>query len=123
MADVVEEFFQELEDKGHQPLLAKVKGTVRFDLGNGDGPTDHWLVAVDHGDFRIANENTDADCVIQADKELFELLITGEENAIAATLRGALVCFGNVELLFAIQRIFPGPPGKRKEVGEEMSSA
>jgi putative sterol carrier protein len=123
MADVVEEFFQELEDKGHQPLLAKVKGTVRFDLGNGDGPTDHWLVAVDHGDFRIANENADADCVIQADKELFELLITGEENAIAATLRGALVCFGNVELLFAIQRIFPGPPSKRKEVGEEMSSA
>jgi putative sterol carrier protein len=123
MADTVEEFFQELEDKGHQPLLAKLKGTVRFDLMNGNGPTDHWLVAVDHGDLTITNENTDADCTIQADKELFELLITGEENAIAATLRGALVCFGNVELLFAIQRIFPGPPGKRKEVGEEMSSA
>ena len=123
MADAVEEFFQELEDKGHQPLLAKVKGTVRFDLGNGNGPIDHWLVAVDHGDFTITNDNTGADCVIQADKELFERLITGEENAIAATLRGALVCAGNVELLFAIQRIFPGPPSKRKEVGEEMSSA
>ena len=28
----------------------------------------------------------------------------------AAVLRGALVCTGDVELLFAIQRIFPGPP-------------
>ena len=123
MADTVEEFFQELEGKGHQPLLAKVKGSVRFDLVNGNGPTDHWLVAVDRGDFTITRENTDADCMIQTDKELFERLITGEENAIAATLRGALVCAGNVELLFAIQRIFPGPPSKRKEVGEEMSSA
>lgn len=123
MADTVEEFFQELEDKGHQPLLAKLNGTVRFDLMNGNGPTDHWLVAIDHGDFTISNENTDADCVIRAEKELFKLLITGEENAIAATLRGVLVCAGNVELLFAIQRIFPGPPSKRKEIGEEMSSA
>ena len=123
MADTVEEFFQELADKGHQPLLAKVKGTVRFDLENGNGPTDHWLVAVDHGDFTVTHENTAADCMIQAEKELFERLITGEENAIAATLRGALVCVGNVELLFAVQRIFPGPPSKRKEVGEEMSSA
>ena len=124
MADAVEEFFQELEDKGHQPLLAKVKGTVRFDLVNGNGPTDHWLMAVDHGDFTISRETTtNADCTMQADKELFERFITGEENAIAATLRGALVCAGNVELLFAIQRIFPGPPSKRKEVGEEMSSA
>jgi hypothetical protein len=123
MADKVEEFFHELEDKGHQPLLAKVKGTVRFDLGNGSEPTDHWLVDVDRGDFTITKENIAADCVIQSDRELFERLITGQENAIAATMRGALVCLGNVELLFAIQRIFPGPPSKRKEVGEEMSSA
>jgi putative sterol carrier protein len=122
MADTIEKFFQDLEDKGHQPLLGKVRGTVRFDLVNGNGPTDHWLVAVDHGDFTITHKEANADCTMQADKALFERLITGEENAIAATLRGALVCVGNVELLFAIQRIFPGPPSKRKKLGEEMSS-
>jgi putative sterol carrier protein len=63
-----------------------------------------------------------ANCIIRADKALFEQLITGEENAIAATLRGALICTGNVELLFAIQRIFPGPATQRKELGEEMAS-
>ena len=122
MADTIKEFFQELEEKGHQPLLAKVHGTVRFDLVNSDGATDYWLVAVDGGDFTITHEMANADCTIRADKALFERLITGEENAIAATLRGALVCTGNVELLFAIQRIFPGPPSKRKMVGKAMGS-
>jgi hypothetical protein len=28
-------------------------------------------------------------------------------------LRGALVCSGDVELLFAIQRLFPGPRRER----------
>jgi putative sterol carrier protein len=122
MADGVEEFFQELESKGHQPLLAKVTGTVRIDLVHNSGATDHWLVAVDRGNFTIVHEMANANCIIRADKALFEQLITGEENAIAATLRGALICTGNVELLFAIQRIFPGPATQRKELGEEMAS-
>ena len=122
MADAVQEFFQELESKGHQPLLAKVIGTVRIDLVDNNGATDHWLIAVDRGDFTIAHETANANCIIRADKALFEQLITGEENAIAATLRGALICTGNVELLFAIQRIFPGPATQRKELGEKMAS-
>jgi putative sterol carrier protein len=122
MADAVQEFFQELESKGHQPLLAKVKGSVRFDLVEDNGATDHWLVAVDLGDFTIAHGTANANCIMRADKALFEQLISGEENAIAATLRGALICTGNVELLFAIQRIFPGPSNQRKELGDEMAS-
>jgi putative sterol carrier protein len=123
MADVIADFFQELEEKGHQPLLGKVHGTVRFELSDADGATDHWLVSVDRGDITTSQESGNADCVIHCDRELFEKLITGDENAIAATLRGALVCTGNVELLFAIQRIFPGPPRKRQQQGEEMASS
>jgi putative sterol carrier protein len=122
MADTIERFFQELEEKGHQPLLGKVRGTVRFDLADGDGEVDHWLMTVDHGDFTITHGEGEADCTMRTDRTLFEKLITGEENALAATLRGALVCAGNVELLFAIQRIFPGPPRARQMVGEEMAS-
>jgi predicted lipid carrier protein YhbT len=122
MADTIKEFFQELVDRGHQPLLAKVRGTVRFDLVGGDGAADNWLVAVDHGDLTISQDKAAADCTIRADKALFERLIQGEENAIAATLRGALVCNGDVELLFAIQRLFPGPPSQRQATGESMES-
>lgn len=122
MAATIEGFFQELVAEGYQPLLGKVQGTIGFDLVGNDGEVDHWLVTVDRGHFMVSQQNSPADCVIQADKALFAQLIKGEENAIAATLRGAIVCTGDVELLFAIQRIFPGPPSKRQAVGAAMES-
>ena len=109
MNDDVVKFFEELGRRGHEPLLAKVTGRVRFDLVDG-GRTDRWLVAVDKGDITVRHEGGLADCAIRAERALFERLCRGEENAMAAVLRGALVCTGDVELLYAIQRLFPGPP-------------
>jgi hypothetical protein len=108
-------FFQELGRREHEPLLAKVTGRVRFDLMDG-GRTDQWLVAVDKGGIAVFHEGGAADCVIRAERALFERLCRGEENAMAAVLRGALVCSGDVELLFAIQRMLPGPPRQRRPV-------
>ena len=113
MSDDVVEFFEELGQRGHEPLLAKVTGRVRFDLVDGGGTTDRWLVAVDKGDTVVSHQGGPAACTIQAERALFERLCRGEENAMAAVLRGALVCTGDVELLYAIQRIFPGPPRER----------
>jgi putative sterol carrier protein len=112
MSDDVVEFFEELGRRGHEPLLAKVTGRVRFDLVDG-GRTDRWLAAVDKGDITVRHEGGQADCAIRAERALFERLCRGEENAMSAVLRGALVCTGDVELLYAIQRIFPGPPRER----------
>jgi predicted lipid carrier protein YhbT len=109
------QFFQELGRREHEPLLARVTGRVRFDLMDG-GRTDRWLVAVDKGRIAVFHEGGAADCAIRAERALFERLCRGEENAMAAVLRGALVCSGDVELLFAIQRIFPGPPRERRPV-------
>src|SRR5215216_6875137 len=111
-ANGVVEFFEELGRREHEPLLAKVSGRVRFDLVDAGRP-DRWLVAVDKGDTTVLHKGGPADCTVQADRRLFERLCRGEENAMAAVLRGALVCSGDVELLFAIQRIFPGPPRER----------
>jgi predicted lipid carrier protein YhbT len=112
MSDDVVEFFEELGRRGHEPLLAKVTGRVGFDLVDG-GRTDRWLVAVDKGEITVRHEGGQADCTIRAERALFERLCRGKENAMAAVLRGALVCTGDVELLYAIQRIFPGPPRER----------
>jgi putative sterol carrier protein len=112
MSDDVVEFFEELGRRGHEPLLAKVTGRVRFELADG-GHTDRWLVAVDKGDTVVSHQDGLAECTIRAERALFERLCRGEENAMAAVLRGALVCTGDVELLYAIQRILPGPPRKR----------
>jgi putative sterol carrier protein len=120
-ADGVTEFFQELGRRGHEPLLAKVTGRVRFDLVEGGRP-DRWLVAVDKGGIAVSHSGGPADCTIVADRALFERLCRGEENAMAAVLRGALVCSGDVELLFGIQRIFPGPPRDRHAMSSSEGS-
>jgi predicted lipid carrier protein YhbT len=112
-ADGVVQFFQKLDRRGHEPLLAKVTGRARVDVVEG-GHTDRWLVTVNKGDIAVSHEGGPAECAIRAERALFERLCRGEENAIAAVLRGALVCSGEVELLFAIQRIFPGPPRERQ---------
>lgn len=112
-ADGVVQFFQKLDRRGHEPLLAKVTGRARVDVVEG-GHTDRWLVTVNKGDIAVSHEGGPAECAIRAERALFERLCRGEENAMAAVLRGALVCSGEVELLFAIQRIFPGPPRERQ---------
>jgi putative sterol carrier protein len=119
--DGIPEFFEELDRREHEPLLAKVTGRVRFDLVEGGRP-DRWLVAVDKGDTTVWHKGSPADCVIRADRALFERLCRGQENAMAAVLRGELVCSGDVELLFAIQRIFPGPPRERRLQGRVRGS-
>jgi putative sterol carrier protein len=109
MSDDTTLFLSELARRGHEPFLAKVTGTVRFDLVEG-ARTDRWLVTIDRGDVVVSADDGVADCSIRAAKDLFDAICRGEENAVAAVLRGALVCTGDVELLFAIQRLFPGPP-------------
>ena len=112
MSDDVVEFFEALGRRGHEPLLAKVTGRARFDLVDG-GRIDRWLVAVDRGNTVVSHQDGPAECTIRAERALFERLCRGEDNAMAAVLRGALVCAGDVELLYAIQRILPGPPRER----------
>ena len=108
MSDGAVEFFEDLGRRGHEPLLAKVSGRARFELVD-DDRVDRWLVAIDNGDVAVAHRGGDAECMIRGDKAMFDRLCRGDENAIAAVLRGALVCTGDIELLFAIQRLFPGP--------------
>ena len=111
MSDDVVEFFEELGRRGLSRFWRRSRA-VRFDLVDG-GRTDRWLVAVDKGDTVVSHQDGLAECTIRAERALFERLCRGEENAMAAVLRGALVCTGDVELLYAIQRIFPGPPRER----------
>src|SRR4051812_1470276 len=102
-------FFEELGRRGHEPMLRKVSGRVLFEVVEG-AHTDSWLVAVEKGEMTVTREASDADCVIRGDSVVFDEIMDGRANAIAAVLRGALACQGDLELLSAIQRIFPDPP-------------
>lgn len=108
MTDATTEFFSALGERGHEPLLEKVTGTLRFDLVQGER-TDHRFVTIRKGDVAVSDANTEADCVVRADKSLFDCMVSGEQNAMAAALRGTLVFRGNAALLLSFQRLFSGP--------------
>jgi putative sterol carrier protein len=93
--------------------LEKAKGTVRFELADGKR-VDRWLLAVDKGDLSVSRRNVGADCTFHADKALFDRIVDGEVNATAAFLRGAVTIDGDMELLVQLQKLFPGPPAKRR---------
>jgi putative sterol carrier protein len=99
-------FFEALGRRGREPLLAKASGTIRFDLV-GDGKLTHWLVRLDGGDVAVSRRRSSADCVVRADKALFDACARGEANAMAAMLRGELTFEGDPELLARFQRILP----------------
>jgi putative sterol carrier protein len=113
MTDSTAEFFGELGSRGHEPLLEKATGTVRFDVRQGK-KTDRWLVAIAKGDLSVSHRNVAADCVVSADKTLFDGVTSGKANAMAALLRGAMTVEGDVQLLVLFQRLFPGAKGSRQ---------
>jgi putative sterol carrier protein len=108
MTNATAEFFRELGDRGHDPLLGKAKGSIRFDLTDG-AKTDHWLLSLDEGDVSISRKNVAADCVVRAERALFDRMAKGEVNGMAASLRNELTFEGDPELLVLVQRVLPGP--------------
>ena len=112
MSDATARFFEELARRGHEPALSRVTGRVRFEIVDGTH-VQHWLVAIEGGDITVSRKKGKADCTIRGDVDLFDRLARGEDNAMAATLRGALTCAGEVDLLLAVQKLFPGPSSER----------
>jgi hypothetical protein len=120
MADPTAEFFEELRARGHDPLVEDATATVRFDVARGKH-TDRWLLRIRKGDLGVSTGDGEADCVISADRTVFDGIVTGTVNTLAALLRGELVVDGDPDLLVLVQRLFPGPPQARdrKPAGAE----
>jgi putative sterol carrier protein len=112
MADATAGFFDELARRGREPLLGDAVGSVRVELVS-DSRVDLWRVELDKGDVSVSRGGGAADCVVRADKRLFDGIAAGEVNAMAALLRGALAFEGDPELLLRLQRVFPPPPAAR----------
>jgi hypothetical protein len=97
-----ERFLTALASRGFEPLLAKVSGTLAIHLV--DGPdTTRWFLGVDKGHVTVERGTREADSTLT--------LVRGQANATAAVLRGEVQIDGSLEVLMALQRIFPGPGG------------
>ena len=93
-------------------MLEKTRGTLRFDLATGKR-TERWLIEIENGDVSISHRNGRADCVVRAKKSLFDGIAGGQQNAMAAVLRGEVGIEGDRTLLVRFQKLFPGPEGER----------
>jgi putative sterol carrier protein len=101
-------FFARLVEQAEEPLLRRAHGTVRFDLSDG-GQLEHWLVTIDDGLVTVSRRNRRADAVVRVDKDVFDDMVSGSLNAMAASLRGDFVPDGDIGLVLRFQRLFPGP--------------
>ena len=108
MADATAAFFEDLSKRRAEPLLGKTKATIRFDIADG-ARTDHWLLGIDHGVLDVSRSSGDADCIIRAEKVAFDKVASGQTNAMASFLRGAIAIDGDPRLLVRVQRLFPAP--------------
>ena len=113
MTDTTGALFEALGQRGHEPLLEKDSGTIRFEIVDGK-QRERWLVTIDKGDLAVSRKNVRADCTLRADKAVFDRVASGKMNAMAAFLRGDIVLDGDSpELLVPFQRLLPGPPRRR----------
>ncbi|MEV0806184.1 SCP2 sterol-binding domain-containing protein [Micromonospora sp. NPDC050200] len=112
MVDPTTRFFEDLDRRGYEPLLDKTAGTLRFDLHEG-AHTTHWLLQIDRGRLEVSREDREADTVVGTGPVLFGDIVAGNENAIAALLRGDMTVSGDLRLVLQVERIFPGPPTSR----------
>jgi putative sterol carrier protein len=108
MTDATAAFFHDLGRRGHERSLEKATGTIKVELSNGGRP-DRWLVTLDHGDVVVSHRGGSADCTLVTTSELFDEVVRGEANAMAAVMRGSIDVAGSWELLVLFQRLFPGP--------------
>jgi putative sterol carrier protein len=113
--DATKDFFNNLRRSGHQPLLRKTSGSVRFDLADGDG-VESWYLTVKRGSIAVSHKKTEADAVVSCDKALFNRMIRGEANAMAAALRGLIVAQGDLGLVLSVARLFRGATDARPAV-------
>jgi alkyl sulfatase BDS1-like metallo-beta-lactamase superfamily hydrolase len=113
MPDATADFFAALGSRGHDPRLRKASGSIRFDIVNGKR-TERWLVTLDKGEVGISRRNARADAVLTAERTLFDRLVSGQTNVVAALLREELDVEGNVNLLVLFRRLLPAPPRSRR---------
>ncbi|MBM0236739.1 SCP2 sterol-binding domain-containing protein [Micromonospora sp. ATA32] len=112
MVDATTRFFEDLDRRGFEPLLAKTSGTLRFDLHEG-AQTTHWLLEIDRGRVQVSRQDREADAVVGTSPGLFEELAAGREHGLASLLRGDMTVMGDARLVVQAERLFPGRPAAR----------
>ncbi len=106
MTTSTDTFFERLAAGRSVEALGAARGSIRFDLRDGKR-TEHWRVELGRGSAIVSRSDAPADCVLRAERSVFDALTTGRRSALPAYLVGLLEAEGDPSLLVHFQRLFP----------------
>ena len=117
MIDTTEAFFAQLAQRGYEPLLHNVSGTIRWDIGDAGS----WFVTVKNGSLTVSRETAGADCVFACSREDFDRMVVGKQNPTTLFMQGKMKITGNLGLAQICQRLFPDESlaAEKRDKGED----
>ena len=104
MPGTVQEFFEALPSRADTSKTADMNNSYAFDI-EGAGK---WTVKVVDGGVSVHDGlEESADATISASQEIFEKILSGEQNAQAAYMMGKLKLKGSMTAAMSLQKLFP----------------
>jgi putative sterol carrier protein len=103
MAANVQEFFETLPSRADTSKTAGMSNSYVFDI-EGAG---QWTVKVENGSVNVAPGVQDADVTISASEEVFQKILSGEQNATSAYMTGKIKLKGDMGAAMKLQKLFP----------------
>jgi predicted lipid carrier protein YhbT len=115
MANITSTFFEHLAQRGYEPLLHNVSGTLRFDIA-GEGS---WYIVVKNGSLAVSRDGAGADCVLVCRRGDFDRMVVGKQNPTTLFLQGNMKITGDLGLALMFERVFPDESLAGSEQGKK----
>ena len=96
------DFFDSLESRADASKIAGMTNSYLFDI-EGEG---QWLVTVADGAIKVAEGTGDADATIETSAEVFDKIVSGEQNPTTAYMTGKLKIKGDMGAAMKLQKLF-----------------
>ena len=98
----VNDFFAQLPSRVDPGKTAGMNNSYVFDI-EGAGT---WTVRVADGSVTVDDGDTGGDCMIATSAEVFEKVVSGEQNPTAAYMSGKLKIKGDMGAAMKLQKLF-----------------
>jgi putative sterol carrier protein len=96
------DFFDTLASRADASKLAGMNNSYAFDI-EGEG---QWLVTVADGALTVTPGGGEADATISTSGEVFDKIVSGEQNATSAYMTGKLKIKGDMGAAMKLQKLF-----------------
>jgi putative sterol carrier protein len=96
------DFFDTLPGRADPAKLAGMSNSYLFDI-EGEG---QWLVKVGDGKIDVTPGDGEADATITTSADIFEKIVSGEQNPTTAYMTGKLKIKGDMGAAMKLQKLF-----------------